>query len=104
MPVNKNLWSLSYVLCTACFAFLLFTLFYVAIDKVKLWSGNPLRYAGMNSILVYVGHEVCGRLLPFAWTPVGQHHANHLVMNLWGTSAWVIIAYLCHKRKIYLSV
>lgn len=46
IPVNKNLWSLSYVLCTACFAFLLFTFMYFVIDQKKWWNGNPLRYAG----------------------------------------------------------
>lgn len=46
IPVNKNLWSLSYVLTTACFAFLLLSFFYVVIDKWQWWSGNPLRYAG----------------------------------------------------------
>lgn len=104
IPVNKNLWSLSYVLCTASFAFILFTVFYLLIDQRKWWSGNPLRYAGMNAIFLYVGHEVFGGLFPWSWRPVGQHHANYLVMNLWATSSWIIIAYLCHRRKLYFSV
>ncbi|KAG0726623.1 Heparan-alpha-glucosaminide N-acetyltransferase [Chionoecetes opilio] len=104
IPVNKNLWSLSYVLCTASFAFILFTIFYVFIDERKWWGGNPLRYAGMNSIALYVGHEICGGLVPFSWQPVGQHHANHLIMNLWATSLWVVIAYVLHRKKLYFSV
>ncbi|XP_047477399.1 heparan-alpha-glucosaminide N-acetyltransferase-like [Penaeus chinensis] len=104
IPVNKNLWSLSYVLTTACFAFFLFSVFYVVIDKWQWWSGNPLRYAGMNSIVLYVGHEICGSLLPFSWQPVAQYHVYHLIMNLWGASLWVFIAYFLHLKKIYVSV
>lgn len=104
IPVNKNLWSFSYVLTTACFAFFLLSFFYVVIDKWQWWSGNPLRYAGMNSIVLYVGHEICGSLLPFSWQPVGQYHVYHLIMNLWGASLWVFIAYFLHLKKIYVSV
>lgn len=104
IPVNKNLWSLSYVLSTTCFAFILFTIFYILIDERGWWLGNPLRYAGMNSIFLYVGHEICGGLFPWSWKPVGQYHANQLIMNLWATSSWVMIAYLLHKRKLYFSV
>ncbi|XP_069190488.1 heparan-alpha-glucosaminide N-acetyltransferase isoform X2 [Procambarus clarkii] len=104
IPVNKNLWSLSFVLTTACFAFFLLSLLYLFIDKWQWWSGNPFKYPGMNSILIYVGHEIFGGLFPWSWRPVGETHTNYLIMNLWGTSTWVIIAYLCHKRKLYLSV
>ncbi|XP_042214151.1 heparan-alpha-glucosaminide N-acetyltransferase-like [Homarus americanus] len=104
IPVNKNLWSLSFVLTTACFAFLLLSFLYLVIDKWKWWSGNPFRYPGMNAILLYVGHEVCNGLFPWFWEPVKQYHAYFLLMNLWGTSIWVIVAYLCHRRKLYISV
>ncbi|XP_042882436.1 heparan-alpha-glucosaminide N-acetyltransferase-like [Penaeus japonicus] len=104
IPVNKNLWSLSYVLTTACFAFFLLSFCYVVIDKWHWWSGNPLRYAGMNPIVLYVGHEICGSLLPFSWQPVGQYHVYHLIMNLWGASLWVFIAYFLHLKKVYVSV
>ncbi|XP_053644805.1 heparan-alpha-glucosaminide N-acetyltransferase isoform X1 [Cherax quadricarinatus] len=104
IPVNKNLWSLSFVFVTACFAFLLLSFLYLIIDKWQWWNGSPLRYAGMNSILVYMGHEICGGLFPWSWTPVGEHHANYLIMNLWGTSMWIIIAYICHRQKLYVSV
>ena len=58
VPINKNLWSLSYVLVTSSFAFALLTLLYIVIDVKSWWKGQPFFYAGMNSILLYCGHQV----------------------------------------------
>ncbi|KAJ0050712.1 hypothetical protein NL108_005107, partial [Boleophthalmus pectinirostris] len=44
IPVNKNLWSLSYVTTLACFAFVLLVLIYYIIDVKKWWSGAPFYY------------------------------------------------------------
>lgn len=104
VPVNKNLWSLSYVLTTASFASILFSIIYIAVDWSGKWNGNPARYAGLNSILLYVGHELTGDVFPFSWTPVGNTHGAYLLMHLWGASLWGLIAYVCHKKKIYISV
>lgn len=52
IPINKNLWSLSYVLVTSSIAFLLLTILYVLIDVLAWWSGAPFRYAGKNSSLL----------------------------------------------------
>lgn len=47
IPINKNLWSLSYVLVTSSIAFFLLTILYVFIDVLSWWSGAPFRYAGI---------------------------------------------------------
>ncbi|OQR76648.1 heparan-alpha-glucosaminide N-acetyltransferase-like, partial [Tropilaelaps mercedesae] len=67
IPVNKNLWSLSFVLCNASSAFVLLTLMYIAIDVLNLWAGGPFIYPGMNSIIVYVGHMLVTGMLPWFW-------------------------------------
>lgn len=46
IPINKNLWSLSFVLVTSSIAFILLTALYVFIDVLAWWSGAPFRYAG----------------------------------------------------------
>lgn len=104
IPVNKNLWSLSFVLTTNCFAFFLLSFYYLIIDKWSWWSGNPVRYVGMNAIILYLGHEILGSLLPWSWSPVGHYHADYLIMNIWGTSLWVVFAYFLHLKKVYISV
>ncbi|XP_042340800.1 heparan-alpha-glucosaminide N-acetyltransferase isoform X2 [Plectropomus leopardus] len=105
IPVNKNLWSLSYVTTLACFAYVLLVLVYYTVDVKKWWSGAPFYYPGMNSILVYVGHEVFENYFPFRWRMANsQSHAEHLTQNLVATSCWVLISYLLYRKKIFWKI
>uniref|UniRef100_A0A3Q1FVL1 Heparan-alpha-glucosaminide N-acetyltransferase n=1 Tax=Acanthochromis polyacanthus TaxID=80966 RepID=A0A3Q1FVL1_9TELE len=105
IPVNKNLWSLSYVTTLACFAFVLLVLVYYTVDVKKWWSGAPFYYPGMNSILVYVGHEVFADYFPFRWRMANsQSHTEHLIQNLVATSCWVLISYVLYRKKIFWKI
>uniref|UniRef100_A0A8C6LKF3 Heparan-alpha-glucosaminide N-acetyltransferase n=1 Tax=Nothobranchius furzeri TaxID=105023 RepID=A0A8C6LKF3_NOTFU len=105
IPVNKNLWSLSYVTTLACFAFVLLVLLYYTVDVKRWWSGAPFCYPGMNSILVYVGHEVFEEYFPFRWKMANsQSHTEHLTQNLVATSCWVLISYVLYKKKIFWKI
>ncbi|XP_069024515.1 heparan-alpha-glucosaminide N-acetyltransferase isoform X1 [Embiotoca jacksoni] len=105
IPVNKNLWSLSYVTTLACFAFVLLVLVYYTVDVKRWWSGAPFYYPGMNSILVYVGHEVFEDYFPFCWRMANsQSHTEHLIQNLVATSCWVFISYLLYRKKIFWKI
>ncbi|NXX44946.1 HGNAT acetyltransferase, partial [Tricholaema leucomelas] len=105
IPINKNLWSISYVTTTSCFAFILLSLMYYLVDVKKLWSGAPFFYPGMNSILVYIGHEVFENYFPFKWRMQDtQSHAEHLTQNLTATTLWVIISYLLYRRRIFWKI
>ncbi|XP_072239418.1 heparan-alpha-glucosaminide N-acetyltransferase isoform X1 [Leuresthes tenuis] len=105
IPVNKNLWSLSYVTTLACFAFVLLVLVYYAVDVKKWWSGAPFFYPGMNSILVYVGHEVFEDYFPFRWRMTNsQSHTEHLMQNLVATSCWVFISYILYRKRIFWKI
>lgn len=105
IPLNKNLWSLSFVFGTSALAFVLLTIFYFIIDVRNLWSGTPLVYAGMNAIIMYVGHEVFHSMLPWHWRigPMNTHFVL-LLENMWNASLWVVIAYILYCRKIFISV
>ncbi|CAI5789709.1 Hypothetical predicted protein [Podarcis lilfordi] len=105
IPVNKNLWSISYVTTLSCFAFVLLLLVYYLVDVKKVWSGAPFFYPGMNSILVYVGHEVFENYFPFKWKMQdNQSHSEHLAQNLTATSLWVIIAYILYRKRIFWKI
>ncbi|XP_028968461.1 heparan-alpha-glucosaminide N-acetyltransferase [Galendromus occidentalis] len=103
IPINKNLWSLSYVLCTAGLAFLLLSVFYLIIDVLALWSAVPFIYPGMNSILVYVGHALVTDMLPWFWAGP-ETHWRYMAMNLGGAYIWVLIAYVLHENRVYLAL
>ncbi|XP_077586209.1 heparan-alpha-glucosaminide N-acetyltransferase [Stigmatopora nigra] len=105
IPVNKNLWSLSYVTCMGCLSFLLLAAMYWITDVMGWWGGRPFLYPGMNSILVYVGHSLLGFYFPFSWEMrFQQSHWEWLFQSLWGTALWVIIAYLLYRKKIFLKI
>ncbi|XP_030044597.1 heparan-alpha-glucosaminide N-acetyltransferase-like isoform X1 [Microcaecilia unicolor] len=104
IPINKNLWSISYVTTLCCFAFLLLLLIYYLVDVKKLWSGAPFVFPGMNSILVYVGHEVFENYFPFKWKIDNRSHGQHLAQNLVATSLWVLISYVLYKRRIFWKI
>jgi predicted acyltransferase len=54
-PINKTMWTSSFVLCAGGWSALFLSLFYFVIDVAgwKKWS-MPLVWIGMNSILIYV--------------------------------------------------
>ena len=57
-PINKNLWSSSFVMQTVGFSLLLFALFYYVIDVLgyKKWA-FPFQVIGVNSILIYLSEK-----------------------------------------------
>lgn len=105
IPLNKNMWSLSFVLVTTSLAFLLLSICYIIIDVGGYWSGTPLVYAGMNAIVMYVGHEILHQILPFRWRiGVMNTHFVRLLENAWNAMLWTFVAYYLHCKKIYISV
>ncbi|KAJ8247763.1 hypothetical protein GJAV_G00250040 [Gymnothorax javanicus] len=105
IPINKNLWSLSYVTTLSCFAFVVLFMVYYVVDVKRWWSGAPFFYPGMNSILVYVGHEVFEEYFPFRWKMTNvQSHAEHLTQNLVATSVWVFISYVLYRKKVFWKI
>ncbi|OWF52104.1 heparan-alpha-glucosaminide N-acetyltransferase-like isoform X2 [Mizuhopecten yessoensis] len=103
IPINKNLWSLSFVLCLAGMAFIALTVCYLMIDVWKIWNGAPFYYPGMNSIVVYIGHEVFHNAFPVQWA-VSSTHTALLPLHLWGTFVWVFVAILLYCKKIFVAI
>ena len=55
MPINKKLWTSTFVLVAGAYSLALFAAFYWIVD-VKMWRGwtFPLRVVGMNAITIYL--------------------------------------------------
>jgi predicted acyltransferase len=63
-PINKNLWSSSYVVFMAGFALVCFSMFYWLMDvKGHTKWGRPFVIYGMNAIAVFVLSGIIGRLI-----------------------------------------
>jgi len=107
MPVNKNLWSPSFVLLCAGFANLLFAALYYVVDVRHKWDGWPLRETGMNSIVLYMGHEILGAYMPLSVYFTLESQSKHwglLLSNVIGVTVCVGVAHWLHGKKIYISV
>jgi predicted acyltransferase len=73
-PINKKLWTSSYVILTAGLALLCLALCYWIVDVKRsrgLWT-KPLLVFGMNAIAAYVFAEVISRLLDHMHTRAGM--------------------------------
>ena len=103
VPMNKNLWSPSFVLVLGGAAFLLLAGVYGVVDVAQVWQGMPLRAVGMNSIAIYVGHETFAGYFPFGFsTP--SNHAALLSSHLIGVVCWCCVAHHMYKNKCFLAI
>jgi heparan-alpha-glucosaminide N-acetyltransferase len=51
IPINKNLWSVSFIFVMAGTGYLMLAFCYFLIDHKKWWSGAPFKYIGMELVL-----------------------------------------------------
>ncbi|BFY98759.1 hypothetical protein BsWGS_01799 [Bradybaena similaris] len=103
IPANKNLWSFSFTLITASFGYVFLSGIYIVTDVFKLWEGQPFLYPGMNSIVIYVCHDIFSNTFPVSFE-VGHQHWKLLLRCVWGTSCWVIVAYWLYMKKIFIAL
>ncbi len=102
IPINKNLWSLTFVLILASLAYFILTILYLVIDVYKCFTGEPFIWLGMNSIVIYICQDV------FATFPaqfeVDETHAKQLAMDLYGSFFWTIFAGWMYYKKIFIAL
>ena len=109
-PINKNMWSSSFVLHTTGLSLLLLAIFYYIIDVLgyKKWAFF-FKVIGMNSILIYIS----GKFINWGYTTnelfqwlsrlVGDPF-NVVVMAMCMVFIKWIFLYLLYKQKLFLRV
>lgn len=115
LPLNKNLWTPSFVLWSTGWAVLALLLFHTLIDR-RGWPA-PGRRFGMNAIAAYAGAEVMQIVLPslgrtswyrtwFAdWmTPRVGPYLPSLVYAVVFVMMWWLIVWAMDRRKAYLKL
>lgn len=104
IPVNKQLWSSSFMFLTSGISFVLLTILYLVIDHYNFWDGSPFFYAGMNSTLLYMGHQIAV-MFPFLWH-ISSNNTHFILMaqNLWTALLWILIAKWLHYKRFFFSV
>lgn len=109
-PINKNMWTSSFVLYAGGWSVLLFALFYLIIDDAgyKKWS-RPFVWIGTNSILIYMAAHV----INFEWTSqflfgglINQAPPPWHPALIWTGVALIQLAalYFLYRKKWFLKV
>ncbi|MBV8520092.1 MAG: DUF5009 domain-containing protein [Acidobacteria bacterium] len=119
-PINKNLWTSSFVVFTAGFACVLLALCIYCID-IRGWRGwtKPFVVYGVNPLILFVGSGLMARLLGLikihgrALQPLSYeltfkpYFEPHLASFLWGMTFvlfWLAVAWELYRRNIILKV
>lgn len=109
-PINKKLWTSSFVLVVGAYSLAMFALFYYVID-VRGWHKwtLPFQIIGINSITIYMAQ----RIVPFK--SVSKFFFGGLAGQLpplWGdvvtTGGYVLVCwlflYFLYKKRIFLKI
>ena len=102
IPINKNLWSLSFVFLLAALSFICLSIFYLLIDIFDIYSGTPFLYLGRNSITIYISHIIFGNYFPLF--KVDNNHSYMLILNLYGVGIWLCVAALMNHYKVFINL
>lgn len=120
-PINKALWSSSFVLVTSGWANIFLALIYYLSDVKGLQFGSIFKYAGANAITVYFLSSFVTKL--FGMIKVDGENSLHgwlfqniyvhdfmamefssLLYALTVVSFYMLLAYVMYQRKIFIKV
>lgn len=129
-PLNKNMWTSSYVLVAAGYSLLALTLAYIAVERFgwgkgrSAWIVYPWLVFGSNAIVAYMISELLPGLLDFVSIPDGagrragplawaMHHVFARIPNPgWAafafsvsyTAVCFVPVWVLYRRKIFVKV
>lgn len=119
-PINKALWTSSFVLVTAGWANLILALIYYLTDVKQIKFGSIFRYAGANAIIIYflssfiakvMGQIQVGDTSLHGWLfqKIYVHNAISMEMSslLYGLTVlafYAFLGYVLYQRKIFFKV
>jgi len=129
-PLNKNMWTSSYVLVAAGYSLLVLTLAYIAVERFgwgrgrSAWLVYPWLVFGSNAIVAYMISELLPGLLDFIRIPTANGHhttplgwaSNHIFAHI-SDSGWAAFAFsvsytavcfvpvwVLYRQKIFVKV
>ncbi len=120
-PINKALWSSSFVLVTAGWANLVLALIYYLTDVKDIKFGSIFRYAGANAITLYFLSSFISKILgsimvsedtsvhSWLFNTIYVHgfmsmQLSSLLYALTVVGFYVLLAYVFYKKKIFIKV
>ncbi|WP_430410442.1 acyltransferase family protein [Kordia sp.] len=120
-PINKTLWSSSFVLVTSGWAVLILSIVYFITDVLNIKFGGIFKYVGTNAITIYFLSSFISKV--FYLTKVGENENIHsyLFKNIFAQSFlspemssllyalvvvlfYMLLGYILFKKKIIIKV
>lgn len=119
-PINKKLWTSSYVLFHSGLALLTLASVWWLVDEKKIkWWTSPFVWFGMNPLFIYLTHEII--IITLGAIPVGEGtvyswiyenifctwldpYAASFAFAISNVLINLLIAYVLWKRKIFVKV
>lgn len=110
-PINKKMWTSSFVFCAGGMSLIFLSIFYLIIDafEFKKWA-FPLKVIGMNSITIYLCQPAFNGFSAFknfAFSGV-THLFSAPVQPIIDSSAYLLtgwlILYFLYRNRIFLKV
>lgn len=124
-PINKNIWTSSYVVFTAGMACVTLGVCIWLVDEKKItgWT-QPFVIFGMNPILAFVGSGVMARIIYSIWKvqydgkeipvqaamyksvfePLFEPKTASFLFSLAFTGFWLVILWVLYRKRIFLKV
>jgi predicted acyltransferase len=109
-PINKHLWSSSFILLTAGMAFLILSVFYYVIDVLKFQSWTFFfQVIGMNSLTIYLAYHFIDfehtshALFAGLYAPVPEQFHDALEALGALVLVWSMM-YFLYKKKIFIKI
>ncbi|XP_026332744.1 heparan-alpha-glucosaminide N-acetyltransferase-like [Hyposmocoma kahamanoa] len=104
IPINKNLWSLSFCLVTSSMALFIQAVLYFVVDLKNKWGGRPLYYAGQNALFLYIGSELLKKHFPLHYCFSAPTHAQLLAANAAAMLMWLAVGIALYKRRVFITL
>ncbi len=124
IPINKPLWTSSYVVFTAGAALIVFSLLFTLLEGARRtgWAW-PFRVLGTNAILVFAGSAIMVKTIllikipdagktvsPITWlydhvlSPLAGPYLGSLIYPLLLILFWVLLIWPLYRHKIFLKL
>ncbi|QCX39730.1 DUF1624 domain-containing protein [Aureibaculum algae] len=120
-PLNKALWSSSFVLVTSGWATLILALVYYVTDVKKIKMGTIFKYVGSNAITIFFLSSFIAKT--FYLIKIGENQSIHSWLYQTFYTSWIsidklaslmyaltvitfylVLGYIMYKRKIFIKV
>ncbi len=110
MPINKNLWTSSFVCFVGGLSLLLFTVFYLIVDvwKFRKWT-FPFVVIGVNPLTIYLADQIIGfdHSTKFFFQGIADLFPKEWGLVVLGlgyvTICWVFL-YILYRKKMFLKI